>query len=298
MRGRKHPLEVFRDSGRQFQTQSDGRPAAEPAKAAAKPETLAARSEGRDSSAPLPTRPTPRSWDARDVRIARAGPAPSRAAAGGAAAADRSRRAPPSLTTVAVVLGGLVLLAGGAYAFKLWHPAENGSQGTTVPPLKRSSREEWRDPLLPGEPGGADANHGADTNQKKNGNQGVSPDRRVGAGRENAAGPDAERTAAPSSDTEPWVLVACVKLTTETLRSTWKEKFKPDQERLLKLLGDEFPGMKVQLVKSKGGKGTDDDGMLRIGRSGLTEADAELTRLLTRVRTLFKDAYLKKFKKS
>lgn len=92
MRGRKHPLEIFRAGGREFFTLRAARP-----------------DSSREEGGEPPERPRP-------------------AAARGGPARGTARRSMP-LPRVAYLLAALVLLVGGTYAFALWLFAPGGSPG-------------------------------------------------------------------------------------------------------------------------------------------------------------------------
>lgn len=146
MRGRKHPLEIFRESGRSFVTREGGPARVEPAEGAAerrevrgaflaRARAVAAEREGR--------RPPPdEGGEAPDVPRPRA---PRRSwSSSGAASVPVGR--------VALVLATLVLVVGAAYALRLgpFAPADGSGSGASRYALWRNAPPEPEEPAEAG----------------------------------------------------------------------------------------------------------------------------------------------------
>ncbi len=257
MRGRKHPLEVFRSNGREFVTRREDL-------------------ERNESEAVPRTR---RSWDARVPRE------PVRTAVAPVPVAESPPRRSVPLLRVAAVLAGLVLLVGTTYALRLWPFAPEGAEGTGPSPLQRI-QSIWRDPTIepPADP--------AASSSQQDGEKAI--DRNASGG---GAGSKEATAAKARQDVEYWVVAASVKLTPEMKKNdAWKERFKPDQQRLERALGKEFPTVKTQRCYADA---KHDDVLLRLGPAAAAD-EPTLVRVLARVRALggsFKDATIKAFRK-
>ncbi|MSR47947.1 MAG: hypothetical protein EXS13_12950 [Planctomycetes bacterium] len=297
MRGRKHPLEIYRDSGRSFLTKpgeklpSDSVPPQRELRGAylervreTNAERAPKRSRASDAGREAPfdpalaTKPAPerRSWDATVL------PPAKKRLVGGVGALPLAR------------LGGglaavLVLFVGVAYALSLWPFASNGAGGDGNPTLKQSSDPSdsflarWLNPNERSKGRAADEASGVDGDQATKG----------GATAEAAS---AQGSARASANVEFWVLAASEKLT-DTTRKDWRSRFTTDKQRLQKALGERFPAMRFQACAADV---KESEALLRVGPAS-SEDDPVLKQLLVEVRAVgggFSKAYIKKFKKS
>jgi len=292
MRGRKHPLEVFRLSGRAFVTKPQdgieqvgsgnpeapsgtGRGGRRRSLAAAEATASEPEPEVAVKQKPRQTDPARRTWD---VRLKGETDRPVRS--------ERKSTLATPLPQVAAVLAGLVLLVGAAYALGLWPFAPTGTAGDTS--LRRWLRIWGEEQPAETEDREATAPEGVDgaepTADPEQGPTGLRAD---GAG----AGDAAAKTAVA---TEYWVVAASVKLTaTNRKNDAWKESFGSDVQRLQRELGTTFPGMRIQTCKDAKGEGA----MVRVGPAP-TADDPTLARLHRRIRELggsFKDARITRF---
>jgi hypothetical protein len=282
MRGRKHPLEIFRENGGEFATRRSARPvgssperAPDAAPEAAEESSPRPEPRAERRSEPADPRKPRRTWDVRAAQAAGRTPAPR-----GASKPARRAGSTPLWRAVAIV-AGLVLVVGAAYALKLWPAVLRGFSGQGTPLQKSSSfLENWRDPTLPPARGTeADSTHDG---------HGVADGSESGR----ADGPE-DHAARPASAVETWLVVQSAKHAKDDKK--WIELFRPDKKKLEAALGSEFPGMSVQLLESPKG----DEGMLCVG-PGATPDDPALERLKTKVRALgtgFDTATVRKFKK-
>ncbi len=274
MRGRKHPLEIFRQSGSSFVTQDGSVPTSSLDGAAGQARPALTQRPVRGAylervremkPPPAPAPPPRRSWVAKQPST----PPPPKSTAAKAGALP--------LWGLGAGLAALVLLVGGAYAFKLWYAGPKGTPGSGNPQLSH-----WRDPLEDG-PLPSDGRSAADSIVQER---------------------DGTAAAAGSAGVEFWVLAASGKLTTKEASEKqttkercdlWQARFSQDKKRLAKALKDEFLGMTIQLSTADNAK----EAMLRIGPAA-TEDDPILKRVEATVRGLgggFEGALIKKYKK-
>lgn len=310
MRGRKHPLEIFRDSGRAFLTKpgdptGDGSAAPLPREIRgaylerareASAERGARRGRGERAAAPV------RSDGPAEATDLTAGAGePAAAPQQGAVTPSRhgwdAKASPPTARmhlaawsrlplgrVGASLAAGLVLLVGVAYALSLWPFAPQDAEGDGSPVLKASNSTtsflpKWLSP-----------------HQRDEEREAAAAGEAVGDQAGDGAAVPAPNEAGAAANAEYWVLAASEKLTAAT-KETWAERCDSDKQRLRKALGPEFPEMRVQSCTA-GAEGN--VGLLRIGPAS-TEDDPALVRALTKVRALgdgFAQAYIKKFKKS
>jgi hypothetical protein len=298
MGARKHPLEIFRQNGRTFVAQDEA-PSEElaaemrrgvkgaylerareldPDRFRPRPMPVAPTAEGEGAGESPNTTPDPalaaprRTWRVRPVPANRPG--------------DEGSRSLP-LARVGLVAAVLVLVGASTYALGLWPFTPNGVEGDGSRALKNSRLlPDWLTPNeRSNEPTGGKAPDG-DT-----GLQGT-PEQGGGASPASAT----REAAGAATNVEYWLLAASEKLNTEDKRKDWKQRFGQDKQRVVKALGDEFPGLRIQVCASDA-KAT--EGLLRVG-PGTTADDPALQRALTKVRALggsFSDAYIKKFRK-
>jgi len=281
MRGRKHPLEVFRENGREFRTRGDvSSPPAEEAARARPEEGAPRRGAGRRSLRPPAPRapaadessvapPERRRWDVRAPRFAER-----------LASAAQARRAlSMPLARAATLLAGLVLVVGAAYALALWPFAPGDGDGEPRSPLRRI-QSIWRDPLAAREGGTA-------AREPDEGSASVESSAQEG-------GPPSVRRTDP--DVTWWVVAASTKLPADAKRDdALLKRFRPDKERLTKALGSELAGMTIQTCY---GSRSRDDALLRVGPASAAD-DPALLRVLAKVRDLkgsFKDANIRAFR--
>jgi hypothetical protein len=279
MRGRKHPLEVFRQSGRQFLTQRS-----EAERAGNREDE--ARRLARRASQRRSLRPASADGETEEGALAPPRRQPWDVRAGDADASRKAARARRALSMplwrVGALLGGLVLLVGGAYALGLWPFALEGVDGETRSPLQRF-QSIWRDPTVAPEPGapvsGASerpATSATDRSEPRGGGEVVG--------------------ARPQPEIEYWVVAASLKLTPDLKKGdAWRKRFEPDKERLQRALGDRFPGMKIQTCY---GDKKREDVLLRAGCAASAD-DPALQKLLAAAKAPpanFKDAVIRAFK--
>ena len=297
MRGRKHPLEVFRENGRTFQTRRDaasrespespesiGSEPDEPPRRSLRPRPPrpATREPASPRAAPAPIvaeekPPARRTWDARP-KLQRAGPGLR-----GATALSLP------LPRVMVVLAGLVLVVGAAYALRLWPFASEGASGQDPVSLQSPLRWLWPDRRAETGTEGAAADGAGD---------GARPEDDRSGSEQTQTGREVENGSAsrPVPAIEYWVLVASVKLTAEEAKSGARnDRFKPDQEKIQKALAKQFPWMRTEICF---GSAKREDMLLRVGPAAAAD-DAELLKLRDKIQALdphFKDAYIKPYR--
>ena len=303
MGARKHPLEIFRQNGRTFVAQDEApseqlaeemrrsvkgaylerareldpdrfrrrpMPGAPAAEGTAEGEETGETPAARHELLPAPPR---RTWRVRPVPANRPG--------------DEATRSLP-LARVGMLVAVLVLVGASTYALGLWPFAPNGVEGDGSRALKSSRLlPDWLTPNeRSNEPTGGKAPEG-DT-----GTEGT-PEH------DGAASPTAGATreaAGAAANVEYWLLAASEKLNTEQRRKDWKQRFGQDKQRVVKALGEEFPGFRIQLCTSDAQAS---EALLRIGPATAAD-DPTLQRALTKVRALggsFSDAFIKKFRK-
>ncbi|MBL8843697.1 MAG: hypothetical protein JNL90_19400 [Planctomycetes bacterium] len=321
MRGHKHPLEIFRESGRAFQTRDEGAQAgaaheglAEASRRGLKgaylerARELVSGNRGAHVTSPSDVAAQKRkAAPARERAAVEAAPAepergeqeteaaPGRSAVSRAVETARRDWAAKgagaggmgawSLRSVAVLLTALVLFVGGAYAFRFWPFAPNSASGEGSTPLQRFER--WR---IPSERAG-DGVTGSET-------AAADPAGRDAASAAGGTRSGTESAPAPA-DVEFWVLAGSEKLN-DARRKDWKQRWGLERQRLAKAFGadfaEKFPGMKIQLCAADR---QESEALLRIGPA-TSEQDAQLLKVLAEVRGLggsFAKAYVKKFKK-
>jgi len=302
MGARKHPLEIFRQNGRTFVSTDEVPSEAVAAEMRREvkgaylerareldpdrfrrrpmPMPVAAASEGDETgeTPPVP-REAPaaaprRTWRVRPVPANRPG--------------DEGSESLPLARVGGLLLAGLVLIGASTYALGLWPFARNGVEGDGSRALKNSRfLPEWLNPnersseLTGGTP--PEGNAG----RKGTPDDGGAASPTAGAARE---------AATAAANVEYWLLAASEKLNTEQRRKDWKQRFGQDKQRVVKALGDEFPGLRIQLCTSDAQAS---EALLRIGPATAAD-DPALLRALTKVRALggsFSDAFIKKFRK-
>ena len=309
MRGRKHPLEIFRDSGRSFVTRPGEMAAAAPPPPPAdvKGAYLArAREATAERGARRAAAPANAPANAAPAAVARkpASPAtdPDGSSTGERGAVETvpprawDAKAPPPLArrgpallrlplakVGSAVAAGLVLLVGAAYALSLWPFAPSGEEGDGHPALKSTDSSSgflsnWLKP------------HERDSVRKAAEEDSATP-AELGDGAVPASEP-----AAASANLEFWVLAASENLDAAT-RKTWAQRCESDKQSLRKALGEGFPDLRVQSCTA-GADGM--VGLLRIGPAS-SKNDPMLASALAKVRALggrFGQAYIKQFRKS
>ncbi len=313
MRGHKHPLEIFRESGRSFQTRGQGSQAGAPHEGLAeasrrglkgayleRAREMAAGHGGAqvtsasDVAAQKPRRERDESSTAAESvksasvkaeaavaptrRAWNAPPQPTRSEKARGASRPASRQRSLSLRALAGVLTALVILVGAAYALHFWPFVPNGEAADHSTSLRRY--EHWRNPSGPAGDGGASADDTA-------------LGRASSSGASDTLGATPAATAAP--EVEYWVLAGSEKLSGDR-RKDWKQRWGLEKQRVVKALGNEFPAMQIQVCTADA---QGNEALLRIGPA-LTENDAELQKVLAKVRALggsFASAFTKKFKK-
>jgi hypothetical protein len=300
MGARKHPLEIFRQNGRTFVAQDEA-PSEELAAEMRRGVKGAYLERARELDPdrfrrrPMPVAPAPegetagenpsvhgetataspkRTWKVRPVPANRPG--------------DEGSGSLPLARVGGLLVAALVLIGASTYALGLWPFAPNGVEGDGSRALKNSRLlPDWLNPTeRSSEPTGGTPPEGAA------GRQGTPDD---GGGASPTAGATREAAGA-ATNVEYWLLAASEKLNTEEKRKDWKQRFGQDKQRVVKALGDEFPGLRIQVCASDA-KAT--EGLLRVG-PGTTADDPALLRALTKVRALggsFSDAFVKKFRK-
>lgn len=333
MRGHKHPLEIFRESGRAFQTRDEG------AQAGAAHEGLAEASRrglkgaylerarelvsGNRSAAV--TSPS-------DVAAQKRKAAPVRERAAVEAAPTEMERGEPGRGELsrgererdaAPASGKTAVARAVETARRDW--AAKGAGGTGVGAWSLRSVAVLLTALVlfvggayafrfwPFAPNSAS---GEGSTPLQRFERWRIPSERAGdgvTGSEPAAGDPAERDAASAAggarsgtesapapaDVEFWVLAGSEKLN-DARRKDWKQRWGLERQRLAKAFGadfaEKFPGMKIQLCAADR---QESEALLRIGPA-TSEQDVQLLKVLAEVRGLggsFAKAYVKKFKK-
>jgi hypothetical protein len=279
MRGRKHPLEIFRQNGKSFITTGEG---SGPPRRTPDPE----RSEDRPAVVPEPEPAElaevevapPGKRTKRSIVMAKSGGAQRRAAA-------RSRLANQWIGAAA----GLVLIAGLAYAAKLWLFNGSGAPSDHGMHLQREEpiRSKWPDHSLSPRNDAGDA-----VGEKQAGPGQGAP----------ATGKDAKETAAkaPQTQKEYWVVAASVKLSEQDRQKNFaelrKELFKNEEQKLHRGLDADIEryGFRVQTVAINQKAG---EFVLRVGCT-TTADDPNLKALLAKVVKLggsFKNALIRDY---
>jgi hypothetical protein len=276
MRGRKHPLEIFRQNGDEFLTLRNGQ---EAARRSAKP-VREEREPPREAEEPAAASPPPGKKAKREIVMARSGAVQRRAAGGG-------RRVGRWL----FALGGLVLVAGLAYAVKLRFFRGSGAPSSHDVTLQRDEaiQSKWPDHALPQQAGESPA-----------------------AGRESSVGdaaaagksPKEAAAKAPPKASEKkreyWIVVASVKLSEQergkNVAELRKELFKNEEQKLHRGLDAEIDrlGFRVQTVAINQKAG---EYVLRVG-CGASADDPNLKALLAKVAGLggtFKKATIRDY---
>jgi hypothetical protein len=273
MRGRKHPLEIFRQSGDSFLTTREtpgserrpARPEREPPRDDDERDGDQRPGESQKAAVAPPGKRTK-----RELVLAKSGSVQRRPAAGG-------RR----VRSWVYAAGGLVLVAGLAYAAKLRFSRGNGASSDHGVTLQRDEtiRSKWPDHALPA--------NGAETKALE---------RESAAGAANAGNGSKEPAAkpaakAPEKKREYWIVAASVKLSeqerSKPLPELRKELFKNEEQRLHRSLDAEIErlGFRVQTVATNQKTG---EFVLRVG-CAMTADDPDLKSLLAKVGRLGKD---------
>lgn len=262
MRGRKHPLEIFRQSGDSF------RPA--------RPEREPQREElERDGDEPQGERPKaavspPGKRTKRELVMAKSGAVQRRPAAGG----RRLRR-------WVYAAGGLVLVAGLAYAAKLRFFRGSGASSNHGVTLQRDEKiqSKWPDHALPAK---GDETAALDRD-------GAAGEAKAGSGSKEPAAKPAAKT--PEKKREYWIVAASVKLSeaerSKPLPELRKELFKNEEQKLHRGLDADIEklGFRVQTVATNQKTG---EFVLRVG-CAMAADDPNLKSLLAKVARLGKD---------
>jgi hypothetical protein len=296
MRGRKHPLEIFRQTGKSFITMGEGsepppRPErVEPYARAGRGARIGEEPDPEPSDPPLEQETGPAPVAAappgkrtkRSIVMAKSGGAQRRAAA-------RSRLVRQWVGAAA----GLVLITGLAYAAKLWLFNGRGAPSDHGLHLQRdeSIQEKWPDHTLP--PGNA-AGDAAGERPESAGQGGPS----TANAKESGSKEPAAKGAAKAK--EYWVVAASVKLSeqerSKNLSELRKVLFKNEEKTLHRGLDAEIErcGFRVQTVATNQKAG---EFVLRVG-CATTADDANLKSLLAKVIKLggsFKNALIRDY---
>jgi len=300
MGARKHPLEIFRQNGRTFVAQDEVTSEAVAAEMrrgvkGAYLERARELDPDRFRSRPMPVAPAPEGEAGGETPMAGREPAPAAPhrtwrvrPVPANRPGDEVSRSLPLARVGGLLAAALVLVGASTYALGLWPFAPNGVEGDGSRALKNSRLlPDWLTPNeRSNEPTGGKAPEG------EAGRQGAPDD---GGGASPTAGATREAANA-AANVEYWLLAASEKLNTEEKRKDWKQRFGQDKQRVVKALGDEFPGLRIQVCASDA-KAT--EGLLRVG-PGTAADDPALQRALIKVRALggsFSDAFIKKFRK-
>lgn len=306
---RKHPLEVFREQGRRFTLKSEADPGPRERSGAehdqaghAGPADPAEISESEKPRRSL----RPRSASEPPAVAPEPAPAPERRA-WSATGTTRNVRPPDAvprprfnlpLPRVAALLAGLVLMVGAAYALGLWPFAAMGEAsraegGSGRPALKRWwFLPDWADRETPSRQETA-----GDANEEGGGEETTADD---------DAGAKPAAAAKSAADVEYWIVAGSVKLKAADRKSdTWRQLFKPDEQRIRSLLekepkgiagASEFPNF---IVKPCYADAKREDILLLVGPA-MSADDVALVKLLPKVKSLgerFKDARIKAYQK-
>jgi hypothetical protein len=297
MRGRKHPLEIFRQNGDSFLTLREGQEAPRRSKSPARNEEArdeARRNDdGRGREAARPEREAPRESDEKGAAAGPPGKAPKRAPilarSGGAQRRPAASRRLVGRSVVALL--GLVLLGGLAYAVKLRFFSGSGAPSDRGLTLQRdeSIRSQWPDHALP--------KKAEETSPGGGGSAGVEAAAAAKGQKEPAAKAPAR---GPEKKREYWIVAASVKLSeqerSKTLPELRKELFKNEEQKLHRSLDAEIErlGFRVQTVATNQKAG---EFVLRVGCAAGAD-DANLKSLLAKVTRLggsFKNAMIRDY---